>query len=163
MRQHLGSKLRYLRERRGLTQVELAPELQLSRSALTSLEIGRRTPRLVSFILRTAAFFNVSTNYLLSDAIPVDNEIPFVAWPPHAAEGVVLNFGVKLQHLRATHNKTQLRLVHDLELHSQAHISLLEAGKTQPSVALVVSIAEYFAVSTDYLLCDALPVTFKSC
>jgi transcriptional regulator with XRE-family HTH domain len=53
-------------------------------------------------------------------------------------------------------HQTELSL--QLALRTQAHISLLESGRKEPSIDLVLRIADVFGVSTDYLLRDAIPV-----
>ena len=67
-------------------------------------------------------------------------------------------FGSKLAYLRAQHGLTQAELARQLRLTKQSHVSNLEAGRREPSIELVLLIADLFAVSTDYLLRDQLPV-----
>jgi transcriptional regulator with XRE-family HTH domain len=43
-------------------------------------------------------------------------------------------------------------LAQRLGLAANAHISLLERGRHEPSIDLVVAIADLFGVTTDYLL-----------
>jgi transcriptional regulator with XRE-family HTH domain len=49
-------------------------------------------------------------------------------------------------------------LAHQLEHITHTHISHLEADRKEPSIDLVLRIADVFGVSTDYLLRDAIPV-----
>lgn len=53
-----------LRQKKGLTQNELADLVQISRSALSLYEIGKRQPDFDT-LQRMADFFNVTTDYLL--------------------------------------------------------------------------------------------------
>ena len=53
---------------------------------------------------------------------------------------------------------TQEALAHQLGLARQGHVSNLEMGRKEPSLELVVLVADLFGVSTDYLLRDTVPV-----
>ncbi len=57
----------------------------------------------------------------------------------------------RLFELRQSRNITQQRLAIDLGI-DQTSISSYECGKYLPTVEVLVRIAEYFGVSTDYLL-----------
>ena len=67
-------------------------------------------------------------------------------------------FGEKLRILRKQHNMTLQVLAHELGFNSHSYISAIEFGKKQPSVALVIKIANLFNVSTDQLLNDEMEV-----
>jgi transcriptional regulator with XRE-family HTH domain len=59
-----GDRIAYLREKSGLTQVELANKLEISRASLSHYETSRREPDYET-INRIAGFFKVSIDYLL--------------------------------------------------------------------------------------------------
>lgn len=62
------------------------------------------------------------------------------------------DFGTRLHSLRKDqYDMTQEALAEDMNI-SLEHLSKLERGKRKPSIDLVVAIACYFHVSTDYLL-----------
>ncbi len=61
---NLGEKLYWLRTERGIYQKELAAELHLSISAISSYENGVHSPD-IKTVEKFAKFFNVSTDYLL--------------------------------------------------------------------------------------------------
>jgi transcriptional regulator with XRE-family HTH domain len=63
-------------------------------------------------------------------------------------------FGEKLRLLRQGRGLTLTELAAATGLKAHGYISELEAGKKQPSVQFVISIAKYFDVSTDELLLD---------
>lgn len=65
-------------------------------------------------------------------------------------------FGAKLRYLRHQRGLTQMELAQQLT--SQGHITSLETGKDAPSLRLVLRVAWFFGVSTDYLLRDTMPV-----
>ena len=60
-----GNRIVHLRERRGLTQEDLAAKLGISRSALSHYEKDRRQPDFET-LKKIANFFNVSIDYLLN-------------------------------------------------------------------------------------------------
>ena len=59
-----GNKLRFLRKSRGLTQMDLAREMDISPSAVGMYEQGNREPK-VEMIIKASKFFSVSTDFLL--------------------------------------------------------------------------------------------------
>ena len=61
---NLGEKLYRLRTERGIYQKELAAELHLSISAISSYENGVHSPD-IKMVEKFARYFNVSTDYLL--------------------------------------------------------------------------------------------------
>ena len=60
----LSDKIKELRKKKGLTQEELASELNVSRQAITKWETGEGTPDLDN-IRNIALFFHVSVDYLV--------------------------------------------------------------------------------------------------
>jgi len=60
----LGERIAELRNRRGLTQTQLAEKIGMSHSTVASWEKGKRDPG-TSMIAKLAVFFGVSTDYLL--------------------------------------------------------------------------------------------------
>lgn len=57
------SRLKELREERGLTQIQLAEALHLSKGAIGNYEAGKRKPRFED-LEAIADFFNVELDYL---------------------------------------------------------------------------------------------------
>lgn len=60
----IGEKIAYLRERRGLSQAQLAQELKIATSTLGMWETGKRGLK-DETIKMLAEFFGVSSDYLL--------------------------------------------------------------------------------------------------
>lgn len=60
----LGSRIRFLREERRLSQLEMANELNISNVQLSRYESGARKPD-PDMLVRIADFLNVSADYLL--------------------------------------------------------------------------------------------------
>lgn len=67
----LGMRIKSLREHAGLTQLELAKQLNVSNTTLSQYESGQRIPS-DDIKIKIAAFFNVSVDYLLGQ---VDKKI----------------------------------------------------------------------------------------
>lgn len=61
------------------------------------------------------------------------------------------DFAARLQTLRKAQGMTQEELAEALNI-SLKHLSKMERGKRKPSIDLIVAMACYFHVSTDYLL-----------
>ena len=65
----MGARIAALRKRSGLSQSDLAQQLQCSASAVGMYEQGRREPS-ADLLVRLARLFDVSTDYLLTGAVP---------------------------------------------------------------------------------------------
>jgi len=152
MPRHFGDKLRYLRQQRQLTQRDLAQQLTRVRQAhIANIESNRRGPSL-QFVILVAGFFQVTTDYLLRDEIPIENIALHTSTRTIAQTDLPNQFGAKLRHLRMRDSLTQLALAQRLGLRAHAHVSLLESGQHEPSVDLIVQVSDFFEVTTDYLL-----------
>ena len=57
----------------------------------------------------------------------------------------------KIKELRKSHGKSQVEIANELSVTKQT-VSNWENNNIQPSVDMLVKIADYFGVSTDYLL-----------
>lgn len=66
----------------------------------------------------------------------------------------IIRFGEKLKALRTKRDMTLQELAAALGHSAHGYISELEAGKKQPTVPLVLRVAELFDVTTDELLRD---------
>lgn len=76
----IGKNIKRLRKMHGLTQEELAKQLDVSRAAVTQWETGWSSPRM-GMIEKLSAFFNVSKSELIDDPNPLfpDGAKPVVA------------------------------------------------------------------------------------
>jgi len=158
MAQLFGDKLRALRRRSAITQVDLAERLHLvSQGYIADLEAGDEVPSL-DLVFRVAHEFDVSTDYLLRDTIPVESDPVGFRDSSSTIEGLSSRFGDKIRALRLERGLSQRELARTLGLASRAHISNLEAGRKAPSLDLIVRLADFFEVTTDYLLRGALLV-----
>ena len=67
-------------------------------------------------------------------------------------------FGEKLRMLRTRHAMTQRELAARLGYADHSHIAFVEQGKRNPTVELVLKVANLFEVTTDQLVRDELEV-----
>jgi transcriptional regulator with XRE-family HTH domain len=156
-----GEKLRSLRQRHKLTQVDLAERLRLaSQGYIADLEAGDEVPSL-DLVVRVARVFAVSIDYLLRDTLAVEELVPSTinARPIEEARPGVL--GANLRALRLQRGLSQTDLAHQLGLARRGYISNLETGRKAPSLALVVQLADLFGVTTDDLLRDTIRLEVK--
>lgn len=151
-------RLRALRQSHRLTQAALAQLLGLAHQGhISNLEAGRKAPS-IDVVVRVADLFGVTTDHLLrgSDADPIGNMSP--KNQPVAGSLFPRLFGAKLRYLRLQHRVLQSDLATQLGLARQGYVSNLENNRTEPSLDLVVRVADRFGVSTDYLLRDTVAV-----
>ena len=73
----LPDKIIKLRKAKGLSQEELAEQLNVSRQAISRWENGSALPDAQN-VLQISKLFNVTTDYLLNDDYESDNDIPLV-------------------------------------------------------------------------------------
>jgi transcriptional regulator with XRE-family HTH domain len=66
-----GEKLRFLRERRGLSQRQLSELLAVHQSFLWGLEQGRKKPS-IEMVLKIADLFAVSLDNLMRDELELE-------------------------------------------------------------------------------------------
>ena len=62
-----------------------------------------------------------------------------------------MNFGSKIQKLRKNHGLSQERLAEILKI-NRNYLSRIETGKSEPSISVLKSIAEYFRVDVTTLI-----------
>ena len=70
---NIADRIRYLRDKSGLTQTDLANKLGISRSAVNSWEMSLTSPSLINLV-EMSKIFKVSLDYLVSasDKLLVD-------------------------------------------------------------------------------------------
>ena len=67
----LGMRIAFLREQRGLSQLELAIRASVSKSYMSDLENGRRNPS-VKVLQKVASGLGVSLEKLFQGIVPID-------------------------------------------------------------------------------------------
>jgi len=73
----LGEKIHRLRKGKGLSQEELASQLNVSRQAISKWELGESVPDTEN-VVQLSKLFEVSTDFLLNDDYGSDTDIPAV-------------------------------------------------------------------------------------
>ena len=147
---HFGVKLRWLRERNGLTQVNLAQRIGLaSHSHIAKLEAGQDRPSL-DLVIRIASLFGVTADYLLRDTIPVEAIQLTVRDSVGRIDAGAL--GARVRALRKQHGLQQVALAQRLDRAGQSGIGKIERGEKLPSLERLEQIADLFEVSIDSLL-----------
>lgn len=156
--QRFGEKLRMLRQQHHLTQIELARELGLSSHAhITNIEASRRSPSL-ELVVRVANRFAVTVDSLVDDNMSIDRRPTTPPTSSLTTNPLPQRFGEKLRFLRMQHAITQTDLAIALGLLSHGHITNIETGRRIPSLELVLRAADYFQVTVELLVVDAIPV-----
>ncbi|MDE5756619.1 MAG: helix-turn-helix domain-containing protein [Clostridia bacterium] len=145
MEKNFISNIKILREEYKVSQLQLAKETGLKKSALGHWELGNRTPNALAVII-LSRYFQVSTDYLLK--LSEDNSIK------HREDNFdvdLTTFNNRLKDLRLKHNKSQNDLAVETNI-SQPSINFWERGKCLPNANSIITLARYFGVTTDYLL-----------
>jgi transcriptional regulator with XRE-family HTH domain len=137
--------------------VELARALGLNHQGHVSHLEKQRTPPSLSLVIKIANVLGVTTDYLLRDSIPVAAVADHLRGPAPPPAAPLHQFGTKLRELRTQQGLKMNQLAAQLGLTSHSHLSHLEAGRKEPSLTLVLQLADRFGVTTDALLRDELP------
>ena len=135
----IGNRIKQLREEKGLKQEELAKEMSVSPSAIGMYETNKREPN-NELTVKLANYFNVSTDYLLGKC---NNE--------KLEQSVALGFKDRLVLLRKELGLTQEEFAEKIG-YTRTAVSAWEIGRNEPSNSDTLKIANFFGVTTDYLL-----------
>lgn len=73
---NLGNRIRTVRQRRGITQEQLAEKVDISTNFMSLIENGRNMS--VETLVKIAEALGVTVDYLLSDTIELDSDIIMV-------------------------------------------------------------------------------------
>jgi transcriptional regulator with XRE-family HTH domain len=73
MLQRFPEKLQRLRTQRGLSQRQLAKQLNIAKTHMNQLEVGTRKPG-IELTYRIVGFFGVSVDMLVRDELDLDRE-----------------------------------------------------------------------------------------
>ena len=145
MEQKFVSNIKLLRKEFNVSQPQLAKETGLANSEISYWENGERTPN-ARVIIILSRYFQVTTDYLLK----VSNENSII----HRGDDFnvdLTTFNQRLKALRLKCNKSQKDLAMETNL-SQPSINFWERGKCLPNANAIITLANYFGVTTDYLL-----------
>ncbi len=139
------SNIRKLRKENKLSQNQLGTEIGYSKNIISLWEIGSLTPCADAIII-LSRYFQVSTDYVLM--VSDDNSML------HRSDDFYVDLSVfnkRLKELRTQKNLSQFQLAKKTNL-TKTSINHWENGKCPPNANAVVALANYFGVTTDYLL-----------
>jgi len=97
----IGSRIKEAREQAGLTQEDLAAELEMSPTHISVLERGRKAPKLETLV-NIANALHVSTDMLLQDVVTC------------AADGLTSEFSVAISRLTPKEQERILKAIRAL-------------------------------------------------
>lgn len=149
----LGLKLKALRRTQNLQSSEIAKMLKIAKSTYSGYENDKSKPN-YRILIELANFYSVSVDYLLGKS---NDQQPYV--PGNATDEVIKVekvkekniFGKRLRILRTEKCITQAELGVVLN-RANGNISKYEVGRIEPNIETLQAIAEYFQVSSDYLI-----------
>ncbi|MDE6472583.1 MAG: helix-turn-helix domain-containing protein [Clostridia bacterium] len=145
MKQKFISNIKLLRKEFNVSQPQLAKETGLANSEISYWENGERTPN-AKVVIILSRYFQVTTDYLLN--VNEDNT-PIYRSDDYYTDMTL--FSKRLKDLRIKNNLSQIELANNVNI-SQPAINYWELGKRTPNANAIISLANYFGVTTDYLL-----------
>lgn len=150
----LGERISELRNKRKLTQKDVAKALNLTEQVYQTYENDRGTPSYDS-LLTLADYFGVSIDYLASrtDAPEVKPSAAYHAYP----------FGERVTKLRIAKGLTKREVYMGIGMSGSGY-RRCEIPNSKPSYSTLYAMAEYFQVSMDYLTgrTDEPEINFKA-
>lgn len=136
-------RLRQLRTEADLTQQQLADIVGTTQQNIAFWETGRQRPKQPSLI-KLANYFNVSIDYLLVGKAQAEEKLSV--------------FPERLKQLRVEAKLTQQQMAEAFNI-KQPTYAQWETGRTKPKGETLEKFADFFNVSTDYLLGKTQPKT----
>ena len=123
-----------------ITQLELAEAIGISHSNVSGFVLGKHLPYFEHFVA-LLDFFNCSADYLLG-LTELHTEEPLHPVPP---------FNKRLREILKEYNTSQGKLIRELPVSASVLYYWL-SGKRQPTIPMLIKLAEYFDCSVDYLI-----------
>ena len=139
------SNIRILRKDFNISQLQLAKETGLGKSAISYWEIGTDTPNAEEIIV-LSRYFQVTTDYILKVS---DDDA--TVYRSNSFDCDMTLFNKRVKELRIKNKLSQGQLAKILNV-SQPAVNYWELGKRTPNAHTIVALAGYFGVTTDYLL-----------
>ena len=139
------SNIKLLRKDFNLSQPQLAKETGFANSEISYWENGERTPN-AKVVIILSRYFQVTTDYLLK--LNDDNSSVYRSEDYYADMSLLSK---RLKELRTKRNLSQSELAKYVNI-SQPAINHWELGKRTPNATAIITLANYFGVTTDYLL-----------
>lgn len=144
----IGDRVKKLRTEKGMTQTELAEAIGTTKQNIYKYETGIISNIPMDRIKAIAKHLNVSPNYLMGWA----QYSPQIEEQPKGTkkEGYIM-FDNRLKLLREERNVSQASVAKDLGISRQTYNNY-ELGKREADSAMLITLADYFNCSIDYLL-----------
>ena len=141
----IASRLKTLMKRDDVTQDLLADDLNITKKDVNKYRNAVHTPQLETLIA-IADYFNVSVDFLLGRS---RSQEPIQKLP--APDDRKAFIGNLIDKLLERDDVTQYRLAKNLNI-TETAINKIRKSVNTPSLPMLISLAGYFKVSTDYLL-----------
>ena len=123
-----------------ISQSKLAESTGISHCNISSFISGKHLPYFEHFVA-LLDFFNCSADYLLG-LTELHTEEPLHPVPP---------FDKRLREILKEYNTSQGKLIRELPVSASVLYYWL-SGKRQPTIPMLIKLAEYFDCSVDYLI-----------
>lgn len=141
-----GKRISDLRKERGLTQLDLAQKIGVTRSAISLYEIEKREPD-TETLLKMADFFGVSTDYLLGYSKNRIKEEDLEWRYPHVKNRI----GSIISKYREEFNLSSKEFAKKMGISVELEQNI-EAGINIPSLKLLSKMATEMNMDVDYLI-----------
>jgi transcriptional regulator with XRE-family HTH domain len=133
---HIGNKLRYLREKKGLQQTELASILNTAVANVNRHETGQRKPD-YDTLLKYAKYYKVSTDYFLNEEKDIN-------------ENTVIPNIKNIIQIVANGSKTEfIKLINDVDF-DEDMLDMYLSGHALPSFSILALIADSLEFDISY-------------
>lgn len=148
----VGERIHHLRTREKLSMATLAEQIGSTSGTIALWERNKRLPG-AKYVISLADFFHVSTDWLLKgehhDGLP--GELLLTAEKKDVYQKEMNTIGVRIRHLRKNLGLSMGKLAAAIGSSSDT-IAQWENGNRLPGAAYIIILADYFNVSTDWLL-----------
>ena len=124
----------------GKTQVEIAKALNVTKQCVNDYKTGKSVPS-IETLYALCKYLDVSSDYLLG-LTELHTEDPLHPVPP---------FDKRLREILTEYNTSQGKLIRELPVSASVLYYWL-SGKRQPTIPMLIKLAEYFDCSVDYLI-----------
>ncbi|MCD7824584.1 MAG: helix-turn-helix domain-containing protein [Clostridiaceae bacterium] len=141
---YLSPNLKYLRESRGLSQEDIAKNVNVSQKAVSAWEHGKRVPK-IETIVEIAQYFEVSLDELVLTELK----------PP------IPTYAKNLRYLREKAGFKQEDIAKMLGYKGKQGYSMVETGKTEISVGNLEKISDFFEVTMNQMIKQDLSKDFR--
>lgn len=131
----LSQNLRYLRDKAGEKQKDIAELLEVSEMTVSRYESGENEPE-IKKIIKLAEHFNITIDELLMEHLQM--EIPL--------------YLKNLKHLRQTYGMSQKDVGELLGYKGKQEYGAIETGKVKIDIDHLIKLSEYFGVFLDVLI-----------